>query len=43
MPGLAESLSSETLMIADGHHRYTMALRYRDEMREERGPARGTA
>jgi uncharacterized protein (DUF1015 family) len=38
MPGLADSLGGETLMIADGHHRYTMALRYRDEMREERGP-----
>ena len=27
-----------TLMIADGHHRYAMALRYRDEMRASRGP-----
>lgn len=38
MPGVAASLRNETLMIADGHHRYTMALRYRDEMREARGP-----
>ena len=37
MPGLADSLRRETLMIADGHHRYTMALRYGDEMREKRG------
>jgi uncharacterized protein (DUF1015 family) len=38
MPGLADSLRGETLMIADGHHRYTMALRYRDEMRQKQGP-----
>jgi uncharacterized protein (DUF1015 family) len=38
MPGLATSLRDETLMIADGHHRYTMALRYRDEMRDAHGP-----
>jgi uncharacterized protein (DUF1015 family) len=31
-------LESETLMIADGHHRYSMALRYRDEMRASHGP-----
>jgi len=31
-------LASESLMIADGHHRYSMALRYRDEMRAEHGP-----
>jgi Protein of unknown function (DUF1015). len=30
-------------MIADGHHRYSMALRYRDEMRAEHGPGPGTA
>jgi len=38
MPGLASSLRGESLMIADGHHRYTMALRYRDEMRDAHGP-----
>ncbi|MEP7032721.1 MAG: DUF1015 domain-containing protein [Actinomycetota bacterium] len=38
MPGLPTSLRDETLMIADGHHRYTMALRYRDEMRDAHGP-----
>ena len=38
MPGIATSLRDETLMIADGHHRYTMALRYRDEMRDAHGP-----
>jgi uncharacterized protein (DUF1015 family) len=31
-------LAGESLMIADGHHRYTTALRYRDEMRAARGP-----
>lgn len=31
-------LAGESLMIADGHHRYTMSLRYRDEMRERYGP-----
>lgn len=35
---VAEWLASHTLMIADGHHRYTTALRYRDEMRAEHGP-----
>lgn len=30
-------LADESLMIADGHHRYTMSLRYRDEMRAEHG------
>ncbi len=28
----------EPLLIADGHHRYTTALRYRDEMRAANGP-----
>lgn len=27
----------DSLLIADGHHRYTMALRYREEMRAEHG------
>jgi len=31
-------LADESMMIADGHHRYTMSLRYRDEMREREGP-----
>jgi uncharacterized protein (DUF1015 family) len=35
---VAEALADVPLMIADGHHRYTTALRYRDEMRAERGP-----
>jgi uncharacterized protein (DUF1015 family) len=34
---LAERLSAHDLMIADGHHRYTTALRYRDEMRARHG------
>lgn len=31
-------LEPESLMIADGHHRYSMALRFRDEMRASHGP-----
>jgi uncharacterized protein (DUF1015 family) len=37
-PDVAAWLAPETLMIADGHHRYATALRYRDERRAERGP-----
>ncbi|HEU5225737.1 MAG TPA: DUF1015 domain-containing protein, partial [Actinomycetota bacterium] len=37
-PEVATWLAAESLMIADGHHRYSMALRYRDEMRAEHGP-----
>lgn len=33
-----EELATRTCMIADGHHRYTTALAYRDEMRATRGP-----
>jgi len=36
--GVAEWLTGRSLLIADGHHRYTMALRYRDEMRALHGP-----
>ena len=33
-PGdVTDWLTDEPLLIADGHHRYTMALRYREEMR----------
>jgi uncharacterized protein (DUF1015 family) len=31
-------LADEDLLIADGHHRYTVALMYRDEMRAQLGP-----
>ena len=31
-------LADEDLLIADGHHRYTVALMYRDEMRALHGP-----
>jgi uncharacterized protein (DUF1015 family) len=35
----AEELEIDTpFLIADGHHRYTMALRYREEMRALHGP-----
>jgi len=34
----AASLASEPILIADGHHRYTTALAYRDERRAEDGP-----
>jgi uncharacterized protein (DUF1015 family) len=37
-PGIAERLSAEPLLIADGHHRYTTALAYRDECRATDGP-----
>ncbi len=36
-PDVARWLEPESLMIADGHHRYSMALRYRDEMRSSHG------
>lgn len=35
---VATWLAGESLMIADGHHRYAMSLRYRDEMRDAHGP-----
>ena len=35
---VAEALSRDRLLIADGHHRYTVALAYRDEMRTRLGP-----
>lgn len=35
---LGRMLEPERLMIADGHHRYTTALRYRGEMRARHGP-----
>ncbi len=34
---IASAVRDKTLMIADGHHRYTVALAYRDEMRERVG------
>ncbi|MEX2458433.1 MAG: DUF1015 domain-containing protein [Actinomycetota bacterium] len=41
-PGIPEELvqayAGESLLIADGHHRYTTALAYREEMREAHGP-----
>jgi uncharacterized protein (DUF1015 family) len=38
IPDIGAWLEDESLMIADGHHRYTMSLRYRDEMRAAHGP-----
>jgi uncharacterized protein (DUF1015 family) len=35
--GVAAWLDGASLMIADGHHRYATALRYRDERRPEHG------
>src|SRR5439155_9774576 len=35
---LAEALRDRRLMIADGHHRYAVALAYREEMRAREGP-----
>ncbi len=44
-PALRRSLEREleerTVYIADGHHRYETALRYRDEMREQTGKRGG--
>jgi hypothetical protein len=37
-PLVAARLADWSLMIADGHHRYATALRYRDEMRADHGP-----
>ncbi|MGZ8636702.1 MAG: DUF1015 family protein [Actinomycetota bacterium] len=37
-PRIAGWLETRSLMIADGHHRYATAMRYRDEMRADRGP-----
>lgn len=34
-PGLADELEATSALIADGHHRYTTALRYRDERRAQ--------
>jgi uncharacterized protein (DUF1015 family) len=38
---LERRLEARTVYIADGHHRYETALRYRDEMRGETGRALG--
>lgn len=35
---ITEPLADRRLMIADGHHRYTVALAYREEMRARAGP-----
>jgi uncharacterized protein (DUF1015 family) len=35
---VADVLRSRTIMVADGHHRYEVALAYRDEMRAAHGP-----
>jgi len=34
-------MAEQTLLIADGHHRYEATLRYRDQLRSERGPGTG--
>ena len=36
--GVTAALGSETLLIADGHHRYAVALAYQREMRARFGP-----
>ncbi|HWO71250.1 MAG TPA: DUF1015 domain-containing protein [Actinomycetota bacterium] len=35
---LPRALAEDPLLIADGHHRYATALRYREEMRRAHGP-----
>ncbi len=37
-PQIASWFVDSPILIADGHHRYTTALRYRDEVHAERGP-----
>jgi len=37
-PEVAAWLAGEDLLIADGHHRYSVALAYREEMRSAHGP-----
>jgi uncharacterized protein (DUF1015 family) len=37
-PDLVEAYAADSLLIADGHHRYTTALAYREEMNAEHGP-----
>ena len=37
-PAITDDLAEQDLLIADGHHRYTVALAYRDEMRARFGP-----
>src|SRR5207344_1221330 len=37
-PAIASWLASEPLLIADGHHRYTTALQYREERDATDGP-----
>jgi uncharacterized protein (DUF1015 family) len=37
-PDVGAWLSGEQLLIADGHHRYSVALAYREEMRAQHGP-----
>ncbi len=34
-------MAEQTLLIADGHHRYEATLRYRDQLPSERGPSSG--
>jgi uncharacterized protein (DUF1015 family) len=36
--GVSDWLRDEELLIADGHHRYTVALTHREEMRAQHGP-----
>lgn len=37
-PDMERSLGAERLLIADGHHRYAVALAFRERMRSEVGP-----
>jgi uncharacterized protein (DUF1015 family) len=37
-PDIPAWLADEPLLIADGHHRYSVALAFRDEMRSSHGP-----
>lgn len=36
-----QEMAEQTLLIADGHHRYEATLRYRDQLRSQQGPGTG--
>jgi uncharacterized protein (DUF1015 family) len=38
---IQQELAEQSLLIADGHHRYEAALNYRNELRAQRGPGSG--
>jgi uncharacterized protein (DUF1015 family) len=41
LSNIERSISGENIFIADGHHRYEVACKYRDEMKQRRGSITG--